>query len=72
MIVLLKSQIFRGRKGAARCKDSLHRRIIRQIQIHHDMIQHAAVCKGVPEKFRHLMLDADCGKHNGKTILCAG
>ena len=69
MHMLLKGQIFRHGQRHLRSDETLHHRIVGQIQEHGHVVGHAALLKGMPEEVRHVMLDAHGGKNDGKLLI---
>ena len=59
---LLEGQIFGGGQRAARRQNTLDDGIIREIQEHHDLLQHAGFVERTAEVFGHVVLRAHCGE----------
>ena len=69
MHIFLKCQIFRYRQRNLRRDQTLHHRIICQIQEHTHMICHTAFLKCLTEEFCHVMLDSHRTEYNRKLFI---
>ena len=45
---------------------TLHHRVVGQVQVHDHMVGDAALLEGTAEKFSHVVLDAHGGEYDGK------
>ena len=69
MHAFLKSQIFRSGKSHFRGDQSLHYRVICQVQVHNYVIRYAAFFKGTTEKFCYVIFDTHSCKNNSEFLV---
>ena len=67
--MLLKGQVFcHGQRYFGR-DQTLHHRVICQVQEHGNVVCNPALFKGTAEEISHIMLDAHSGKYNGELFV---
>ena len=69
MHVALKSQILGGRQSHLGRNQTLHHRVVCQIQEHGHVLVGAALVEGTTEEIRHVMLDAHGGEHDAELLV---
>ena len=62
----IEGQVFRSGQRAARGKDSLNDRVVRQVQEHDDAAHNVGALEGTAEIFRNVVFHAHRGKDDGK------
>ena len=65
----LKGKILRGSQGDLRCDQTFYNRVVRQIEVHHNMRGYAALREGTAEEFRDIIFDAHGGEYNRELLI---
>ena len=66
---LLKRQILRQRQGDFRSDQTLHYRVICQVDKHGHMLRYTALFKRPAEEISHIVLHAHSSEHNGELLI---
>ena len=69
MHAFFKCQILRSSQCYFRGDQTLHHRVICQVQIHDHVICNTAFFKGTAEKFGHVVFDTHGSKYDGKFFI---